>query len=49
MILLALLIFTVFSIVCGAATGMTELSIPSSSLKAHKLIKAVLSSEHSKA
>jgi len=25
MILLALLIFTVFSIACGAATGMTEL------------------------
>lgn len=29
MILLALLIFTVFSIACGAATGMTELFVPS--------------------
>ncbi len=28
MILLALLVFTVFSIVCGAATGITELYSP---------------------
>lgn len=27
MILLALLIFTIFSVACGAATGMTELSV----------------------
>jgi len=28
MMLLALLVFTVFSIACGAATGMTELCVP---------------------
>jgi MFS family permease len=32
MILLALLVFTAFSIVCGAATGMTELCVPIYSL-----------------
>jgi MFS family permease len=32
MLLLALLIFTVFSIACGAATAMTELYFPFSTL-----------------
>jgi hypothetical protein len=35
MILLALLVFTIFSIVCGAVTGMTELFVYPFSLNAY--------------